>query len=198
AKAQGKLKISSRKTKKRGPCSTSDVRKTKSMEEVLGVEPLAFSEDEESLNLDVPPDSEEAALCDDFPAPLTPKSSLKSIIQQEDIRADFSMFMAANKRCSEEVNREWIVKGTKKNMEDGKAGKEKQGVMTKSHDEFQPVTNGVKVKSVDKPSSTTVNNSFQMLAECVADMNVGDTAHWESVAEGDDTRGGGDPPLHNG
>uniref|UniRef100_A0A803PQL5 Reverse transcriptase domain-containing protein n=1 Tax=Cannabis sativa TaxID=3483 RepID=A0A803PQL5_CANSA len=344
------------------------------MEEVLGVEPLEFSEDEESLNMDLQPDSEEAALYDDFLAPLTPKSSLKSIIQQEDIRTDFSMFMAANKRCSDELNRganpplavlegfarrlwkekvdkvgmlaygvfiirffseverdailkggfiffnkrpvimkpwdpdcnfkkedirrvpiwihlddlelkywgqaslfkiveqigqpimidlvtetreklnfprvfidvsvqqefpdliwfeneygtnvsvavsyewkpticahchgmghntidcrkketkkpEWIVKGTKKNMDYGKADKEKQGVKNKSNDEFQPVTNGVKVKPVDKPTSTAINNSFQMLAECTTDMTVGDTAHRVSVAEGEDTRGGGD------
>ncbi|KAF4398830.1 hypothetical protein G4B88_028193 [Cannabis sativa] len=62
-------------------------------------------------------------------------------------------------------------------MDHGKADKEKQGVKNNPHDEFQPVTNGVKVKSVDKPNSTTINNSFQMLAECTADMTVGDTAH---------------------
>uniref|UniRef100_A0A803NLX3 Uncharacterized protein n=1 Tax=Cannabis sativa TaxID=3483 RepID=A0A803NLX3_CANSA len=48
-KLQGKLKVTAKK-KKRGPNSTADVRKTKSIEEVLSIEPLKFSEEEDKCS----------------------------------------------------------------------------------------------------------------------------------------------------
>lgn len=46
SKGSGKGKESNKKRKKKGPNSTNDVRKTKSMEEVLGILPIQFSDDE--------------------------------------------------------------------------------------------------------------------------------------------------------
>uniref|UniRef100_A0A803PRU1 Reverse transcriptase domain-containing protein n=1 Tax=Cannabis sativa TaxID=3483 RepID=A0A803PRU1_CANSA len=73
--------------KKRGPTSSGDVKRTKSMEAVLGIEPIDFSDVEE--------DEEREA----FPA-LSPRSSLSEIQRQEDVRLDFSHFMEANRQCN--------------------------------------------------------------------------------------------------
>uniref|UniRef100_A0A803Q799 DUF4283 domain-containing protein n=1 Tax=Cannabis sativa TaxID=3483 RepID=A0A803Q799_CANSA len=48
ATKQGKPRTPAKKKKKRGPGSSSEVKKTKSMDEVLGIEPIIFSEDSES------------------------------------------------------------------------------------------------------------------------------------------------------
>uniref|UniRef100_A0A803Q7Z2 DUF4283 domain-containing protein n=1 Tax=Cannabis sativa TaxID=3483 RepID=A0A803Q7Z2_CANSA len=73
--------------KKRGPTSSGDVKKTKSMAAVLGIEPIDFSDVEE--------DEEQEA----FPA-LSPRSSLREIQRQEDVRLDFLHFMEANRQCN--------------------------------------------------------------------------------------------------
>ena len=42
----GKARDSGRKTKKKGPNSASDVIRTKTMDEIIGVEPMVLSDDE--------------------------------------------------------------------------------------------------------------------------------------------------------
>ncbi|XP_062080776.1 uncharacterized protein LOC133785571 [Humulus lupulus] len=101
AKIQGKSKSAAKKPKKRGPTSTSDVQKTKTMEAVLGIEPIDFS-DEEDEGAEVPaagPKLVEPALRDGLPEPLSPNSSLRDIQRQEEIRSDFAVFLAANRQC---------------------------------------------------------------------------------------------------
>uniref|UniRef100_A0A803P4L8 Uncharacterized protein n=1 Tax=Cannabis sativa TaxID=3483 RepID=A0A803P4L8_CANSA len=48
AKVQGKIQVSTKK-KKKGPNSTADAKKTKSMEEILGVEPMEFTDEEDGV-----------------------------------------------------------------------------------------------------------------------------------------------------
>uniref|UniRef100_A0A803P5S5 DUF4283 domain-containing protein n=1 Tax=Cannabis sativa TaxID=3483 RepID=A0A803P5S5_CANSA len=92
---------STKLVKKKGPNSVSDVRKTKSMDAVLGVAPIEFSdaEDEDSIDgsIGIPPGLLE-------PEALSPKSSLRSIMQQEDIRKDFAHFMEASEQCSAKLS----------------------------------------------------------------------------------------------
>uniref|UniRef100_A0A803QH17 Uncharacterized protein n=1 Tax=Cannabis sativa TaxID=3483 RepID=A0A803QH17_CANSA len=85
AKSQPKI-LPSGKKKKCGPTSTDEVKKTKSMDEILGVEPLEFTDEEE----------EDPKLKDVFGVPLSPNSSLRFIQQQEEIKEDFAMFLEAN------------------------------------------------------------------------------------------------------
>uniref|UniRef100_A0A803NTX5 Reverse transcriptase domain-containing protein n=1 Tax=Cannabis sativa TaxID=3483 RepID=A0A803NTX5_CANSA len=86
--------------KKKGPNSVSDVRKTKTMDAVLGVAPIDFSDVDDDDSFDgaagVPPGTLE-------PDPLTPKSSLRSIMQQEEIRVDFAHFLEASEQCSAKI-----------------------------------------------------------------------------------------------
>uniref|UniRef100_A0A803PB52 Uncharacterized protein n=1 Tax=Cannabis sativa TaxID=3483 RepID=A0A803PB52_CANSA len=73
------------------------------MDEILGVEPIAFSESEdEGVTMNVP----DLASSDLFQAPLSPKSSLKAIQQQEEIRTEFAFFMQANQQCSAEISKD--------------------------------------------------------------------------------------------
>uniref|UniRef100_A0A803PA02 Uncharacterized protein n=1 Tax=Cannabis sativa TaxID=3483 RepID=A0A803PA02_CANSA len=103
-KVQGKLKSDTKKRKKpkkKGPTSTANVRKTKTMEEVLGIEPMEFSEKEED---EAPvPRSAELVQEDLFQPPLSPRSSLQQIKLQEEIKADFKFFLTVNCRCSANV-----------------------------------------------------------------------------------------------
>uniref|UniRef100_A0A803QDX8 DUF4283 domain-containing protein n=1 Tax=Cannabis sativa TaxID=3483 RepID=A0A803QDX8_CANSA len=68
------------------------------MEEVLGVKPLEFTDEEDDGAATVAA-VESDPLRDILPAPMSPKSSLNSITQQ-DIRFDFAHIMEANKNCS--------------------------------------------------------------------------------------------------
>ncbi|KAM6571878.1 hypothetical protein CsatA_015958 [Cannabis sativa] len=93
SKMVGKSKISNRKPKKKGPNSSADVMKTKSMEEILGVEPVEFS-DEEDDRTEV-----------DLVQPLSLDSSLRLIKQQDEIAADFGYFLAANRECQNSISK---------------------------------------------------------------------------------------------
>ncbi|XP_062075606.1 uncharacterized protein LOC133779692 [Humulus lupulus] len=66
------------------------------MEEVLGIEPLEFTDDDEGAE----EHCDDPGLQDVFQAPLSPKSSLKVIQQQDDIRSDFVAFLEATQKCS--------------------------------------------------------------------------------------------------
>uniref|UniRef100_A0A803Q9H8 Uncharacterized protein n=1 Tax=Cannabis sativa TaxID=3483 RepID=A0A803Q9H8_CANSA len=81
------------------------------MDVVLGIEPIDFSDaetEEEAKDVRIG-DGEDASrvllleIHEFFPEPLSPKSSLRSIKQQEDIRKDFVQFLEANNRCSENL-----------------------------------------------------------------------------------------------
>uniref|UniRef100_A0A803PHP5 Reverse transcriptase domain-containing protein n=1 Tax=Cannabis sativa TaxID=3483 RepID=A0A803PHP5_CANSA len=101
SKQQGKLKSIEKvtvKKKKRGP-SSSDAKKTKLMDEVLGVEPFELSDEEEDRQIA----HQGATLNEFFPEPLTPKSSLNAILRQEEVQRDFNFFLAANHECSKDV-----------------------------------------------------------------------------------------------
>uniref|UniRef100_A0A803PSL1 DUF4283 domain-containing protein n=1 Tax=Cannabis sativa TaxID=3483 RepID=A0A803PSL1_CANSA len=89
ARNVGKSKGSGKKVKKKGPTSTADVKKTKSLDEILGVEPLELTEEEGDDEPDV------------FQS-LSPKSSLKEILQQK-IAEDFSHFLSANRACQDSL-----------------------------------------------------------------------------------------------
>uniref|UniRef100_A0A803PYM9 DUF4283 domain-containing protein n=1 Tax=Cannabis sativa TaxID=3483 RepID=A0A803PYM9_CANSA len=74
------------------------------MEEILGVEPLEFSEDEElSIGEGTKSYEDDGRLTDVF-RPLSPKTYLETIQRQDAIKEDFAMFMAANQRCSSVVH----------------------------------------------------------------------------------------------
>uniref|UniRef100_A0A803QHA8 DUF4283 domain-containing protein n=1 Tax=Cannabis sativa TaxID=3483 RepID=A0A803QHA8_CANSA len=101
SKHQGKLKLIEKvivKKKKRGH-SSSEVKKTKSMEEVLRVEPFELTDEEGDRQIA----HQGATLNDFFPNPLTPRSSLNAILQQEEVQRDFNFFLAANHECSKDV-----------------------------------------------------------------------------------------------
>uniref|UniRef100_A0A803QSK1 DUF4283 domain-containing protein n=1 Tax=Cannabis sativa TaxID=3483 RepID=A0A803QSK1_CANSA len=69
------------------------------MEEILGVEPLEFSDADAKLDDDDAKSNEEdARLKDVFMPPLSPKSSLRSIQRQDEIKEDFAMFLESNQR----------------------------------------------------------------------------------------------------
>ncbi|XP_062105698.1 uncharacterized protein LOC133817249 [Humulus lupulus] len=92
ARMQSKPKSSLKKKKKRGPDSSSDVRKTKSMDEVLGIEPINFSDEEieaEHVERHLQPanSSEE----------VSPRAVMKEHQQREEIRLKFAQVMEAKK-----------------------------------------------------------------------------------------------------
>uniref|UniRef100_A0A803QNG1 Uncharacterized protein n=1 Tax=Cannabis sativa TaxID=3483 RepID=A0A803QNG1_CANSA len=101
SKVQGRqpTTMKTRKVRKKGPVSTADVKKIKLMDEVLGIEPIHFT-DEESVDEG---DGHEPD-ADLFQAPLSPKSSLPSIQRQEEIRSDFATFMEANAQCNSNIS----------------------------------------------------------------------------------------------
>uniref|UniRef100_A0A803QCE9 Uncharacterized protein n=1 Tax=Cannabis sativa TaxID=3483 RepID=A0A803QCE9_CANSA len=76
SKVQGRQPTSmkTRKVRKRDPVSTADVKKTKSMDEVLGIEQIHFT-NEESVDEGMVMNR----IFDLFQAPLSPKSSASSI-----------------------------------------------------------------------------------------------------------------------
>ncbi|KAM6566108.1 hypothetical protein CsatA_025236 [Cannabis sativa] len=96
---QRKLKSELKKPKKRGPTSTADVRKTKMMDSVIGVEPINFLEEEG----DGEPEQSVRAYIDLFQAALSLKFSQQAIKRQEEIRKDFDYFLQANRKCSASV-----------------------------------------------------------------------------------------------
>uniref|UniRef100_A0A803Q033 Uncharacterized protein n=1 Tax=Cannabis sativa TaxID=3483 RepID=A0A803Q033_CANSA len=85
--------MKARKVRKKGPVSTTDVKKTKSMDAVLGIELINFTDEENADKGDTQLNEPNADL---FQAPLSPKSSLRSNQRQEEIRSDFATFMEAN------------------------------------------------------------------------------------------------------
>uniref|UniRef100_A0A803PLB3 Reverse transcriptase domain-containing protein n=1 Tax=Cannabis sativa TaxID=3483 RepID=A0A803PLB3_CANSA len=65
AKTQSKIQATAKKKKKRGPNSSADVKQTKTMEEILGVEPLEFSNyDDHSTGEETKPDEDDGRLTD--------------------------------------------------------------------------------------------------------------------------------------
>uniref|UniRef100_A0A803PIJ5 Reverse transcriptase zinc-binding domain-containing protein n=1 Tax=Cannabis sativa TaxID=3483 RepID=A0A803PIJ5_CANSA len=96
AKNVGKPKASTKKIKKKGPTSTADAKKMKSMDEVLGVKPMEFTDEEDG-------EGDSDPLRDLFQPPLSPKSSLQSIIQREEVATDFGHFLSANKKCQDSI-----------------------------------------------------------------------------------------------
>uniref|UniRef100_A0A803QE60 Reverse transcriptase domain-containing protein n=1 Tax=Cannabis sativa TaxID=3483 RepID=A0A803QE60_CANSA len=94
---QGKQKSEIKKPKKRGPISTADVRKTKTMDAVLGIEPIDFSDGEDGG------EDERMRSQDENQLVLSPKSSLQAIQRQEDVSRDFAFFLNANRQCSTNV-----------------------------------------------------------------------------------------------
>uniref|UniRef100_A0A803PQY4 Reverse transcriptase domain-containing protein n=1 Tax=Cannabis sativa TaxID=3483 RepID=A0A803PQY4_CANSA len=95
SKNVGKSQIPNKKTKKKGLNSSADVRKTKSMEEILGVEPVELLDDEE--------DRVGVAAYDQ--PPLSPDSSLRFLKRQDDIAVDFGYFLAADKECQNSISK---------------------------------------------------------------------------------------------
>ncbi|KAM6547170.1 hypothetical protein CsatB_018846 [Cannabis sativa] len=95
---QGKQQSAVKKTRKRGPSSTADVRKTKTMDAVLGIEPIDFSEEEGEGEQVIHGQEAES-----FMEPLSPRSSLKEIQRQEEISKDFAFFLSANRECEARI-----------------------------------------------------------------------------------------------
>uniref|UniRef100_A0A803QQ42 Uncharacterized protein n=1 Tax=Cannabis sativa TaxID=3483 RepID=A0A803QQ42_CANSA len=99
ANVQAKLEISAKK-KKKGKNSTTGMKKTKLMKEVTGVEPLEFTDEDEDLEAK---SNEGKFLKDVSQPPLSPRSSLRAIQQQEEVRTNFAVFLEVNQRFSNEV-----------------------------------------------------------------------------------------------
>ena len=102
---QSKPKSANKKKKKRGPDSSSDVRKTKTMDEVLGIKPLHFSDEEieaEQIGNHLPSanGSEEVSIT----------TILQEHQQREDIRLKFAkvieaqQFMEAHRHTTSAVS----------------------------------------------------------------------------------------------
>uniref|UniRef100_A0A803QHI7 Uncharacterized protein n=1 Tax=Cannabis sativa TaxID=3483 RepID=A0A803QHI7_CANSA len=99
---QGKQQMEAKKPMKRGPTSTADAQKTKSMDAVLGIEPINFSEDEGEGEKGVR-STQIASMADLFKPPLSPRSSLQEIQKQEEISRDFEYFLSANRDCAASI-----------------------------------------------------------------------------------------------
>uniref|UniRef100_A0A803Q408 Reverse transcriptase domain-containing protein n=1 Tax=Cannabis sativa TaxID=3483 RepID=A0A803Q408_CANSA len=86
SKMQGKTQStvkSNAKKKKKGPSSSIDERKTKTMDEVLGIEPIDFSDEEEDCTLKSPQAKSTSQGC--LQEALSPRTSLNTILQNEEI-----------------------------------------------------------------------------------------------------------------
>uniref|UniRef100_A0A803QGH3 DUF4283 domain-containing protein n=1 Tax=Cannabis sativa TaxID=3483 RepID=A0A803QGH3_CANSA len=70
------------------------------MEEVLGVEPFELFDEEEDRRVLEPLGTTQN---DCFQEPLTPRSSLNAILQQEVVQQDFNFFLTANLECSKDA-----------------------------------------------------------------------------------------------
>uniref|UniRef100_A0A803P118 Uncharacterized protein n=1 Tax=Cannabis sativa TaxID=3483 RepID=A0A803P118_CANSA len=69
----------------------------------MGIEPIDFSKDEDDE--DMPSGLKHGEpLQDVFQELLSPKSSLQSILRQDDIQADFTYFLKANQQCSRSIS----------------------------------------------------------------------------------------------
>uniref|UniRef100_A0A803QAN9 CCHC-type domain-containing protein n=1 Tax=Cannabis sativa TaxID=3483 RepID=A0A803QAN9_CANSA len=107
SKTQGKAKISAKKVRKKGPDSVSDVIRTKSIDEIIGITPLELSEDEDDVITGGRSCNSQEDL---FQPPLSPKSSLKEIQRIDEVRNDLLQFIHANNQCNSALARE---KGSK-------------------------------------------------------------------------------------
>uniref|UniRef100_A0A803NT95 DUF4283 domain-containing protein n=1 Tax=Cannabis sativa TaxID=3483 RepID=A0A803NT95_CANSA len=99
-RGKSRTKLEAKKPKKRGSSSTADVKKTKRMDEILGVEPMEFSDEEDRVGSE---DLDDPGLIYVLQAPVTPRSSLKSIKQQEVVCLDFAFFLKANQKCAKSI-----------------------------------------------------------------------------------------------
>ncbi|XP_062087226.1 uncharacterized protein LOC133794071 [Humulus lupulus] len=108
-KVQGKLKSTQKKRKKRGPVSTADVHKTKSMAAVLGIEPIHFSDEETGIEENEVERDLDIADLQKEGVDLSPKSTLQDLQQQQEIREVFSNFLVASKKCLREVNQGGVL-----------------------------------------------------------------------------------------
>uniref|UniRef100_A0A803Q2H9 Uncharacterized protein n=1 Tax=Cannabis sativa TaxID=3483 RepID=A0A803Q2H9_CANSA len=151
-KSGKEMKMAAKKPKKRGPSSTVDIQKMKSMDEVLGLEPIAFTNDEDEMEEEMV----QAAnpLEDIFPEPLSPNASLQAIQRQEYIRADFTFFLNyANQQCSMNISQ--VSNKPKEPITDA--------------DGFQQVSKGRKGKDKVVMEETPISNYFQALSRPVQD-----------------------------
>ncbi|KAM6579885.1 hypothetical protein CsatA_003659 [Cannabis sativa] len=97
SKTVAKSQILNKKSKKKGLNSSTDVRKTKSMEEILGVELVEFSDEEEDrAGVDV--------LLQDQ-RPVSPDSTLRLLKRKDEIAADFGYFLAVNRECQNSISK---------------------------------------------------------------------------------------------
>ncbi|KAM6560519.1 hypothetical protein CsatA_029758 [Cannabis sativa] len=99
AKNVGISKVLSKKIKKKGSNSIVEVKKTKSMEEILGVEPLEFTDDEGDRDISDP------LLRDNFQPPLSLDSLLQLMKQYDEIAADFGFLLTANQECQSSISK---------------------------------------------------------------------------------------------
>uniref|UniRef100_A0A803PNA5 Reverse transcriptase domain-containing protein n=1 Tax=Cannabis sativa TaxID=3483 RepID=A0A803PNA5_CANSA len=92
------MKVSGKKTKRKGLNSSAEVKKMKTMDEILGVAPLEFSDDDED-------DEQLKDTSQKLFQPLSPDSSLRLLQRQDEIAADFGFFLAANQECQSSISK---------------------------------------------------------------------------------------------
>uniref|UniRef100_A0A803PID7 Uncharacterized protein n=1 Tax=Cannabis sativa TaxID=3483 RepID=A0A803PID7_CANSA len=93
---QSKPKSPVMKKEKRGPDSSTDVKKTKSMDEILGIEPLIFSDDEDELEDQSHLEEGKSAQASvEMEAAVSPAQDLNDSIRRDAIRLDFAHLMEA-------------------------------------------------------------------------------------------------------
>uniref|UniRef100_A0A803PZ57 Uncharacterized protein n=1 Tax=Cannabis sativa TaxID=3483 RepID=A0A803PZ57_CANSA len=98
SKNHGKLASTSKNqkpVKKRGPSSSGDVKKTKSMDAILRIEPIDFTDVEDDKH---EPDFEQLQA-------LSPRSLLRELQRQDDIRSDFAHFLEAKHSRSRDISK---------------------------------------------------------------------------------------------
>uniref|UniRef100_A0A803NFJ2 CCHC-type domain-containing protein n=1 Tax=Cannabis sativa TaxID=3483 RepID=A0A803NFJ2_CANSA len=100
SKTQGKAKNSAKKVRKKGPDSVSDIIRTKSVDEVIGITPLELSEEEDDEMLGMDGRRRCDSQNDLYPPPLSPKSSLREIKRADEARDDLMHFIHMNNQCN--------------------------------------------------------------------------------------------------
>ncbi|KAM6552317.1 hypothetical protein CsatB_002125 [Cannabis sativa] len=98
-KTHGKRKIT---IKKKGPSSSDLVLKTKSMAAILGADALSVSEadDEEEEVIE----AKVAQTVEEEVEVVSPRSTVRQFVVEQEARSDFLNFLAATKRCEQQVH----------------------------------------------------------------------------------------------
>uniref|UniRef100_A0A803PBP0 Uncharacterized protein n=1 Tax=Cannabis sativa TaxID=3483 RepID=A0A803PBP0_CANSA len=199
----GKLRSELKKPRKRGPTSTTDVRKTKSIDAFIGAEPIEFSEEENDGEKEQDNESNSVeknsglgqSSADMFQAPLSPKSSLQEIIRQEEVCRDFDYFLQANCKCYNNVQQglghstidckkkqggqqQWVVKNNKKPAVN-EAGNSKQQV---DNEGFQQVSKGPKLRSISIAEEPGRTNPYQVLADNFEAVSTAEAPNVQAMA----------------